>query len=545
MEYFAPTDETTAAAVHGWKLVMLFDPAHKWERPSSMLVFKGTFDEYEQGNVKSTPVFRTNCESSTLCAEAAVKVAAAKSNGTDIATTIANIKTSSGRPAPEVCMNYPANWTDSSGHNCLNYESFAWCPNLADPDSYLAVLSSDGVGASRACCTCGGGQMRKVSEGEDSAAILANAWQPLKWTAARAGAKAVVEPGSKSASVQCTDAKDWRSQGGYGCRSYDLFEWCTTDADVGAGWHNKDDGSISEWANSDGTDAFEACCACGGGTREVKVDSSVTTVEVSVPTCEDVHGFETNVGGVSYMCTDLKQRDWCSSSKSAAENGWDAEWGDVANFIDANAGNGAGGMSARDACCECGGGRSVGMSTVAQVVRGNGEHGRTTSVLTLQNKLMIGAACGTLLLLGVVMVLAQRTGIGMNSSEGVAGKTPSSADAQQMTAWNDTILSHVDVTQGAHAQREAAPEGKWMNVPARTLPFASPHPGLSVTMGVPTGGLRSLGGVLSGDTRSRSDIAEADSKELAMWRQMAASGKLAHTSESAIVRADNDILSIL
>ena len=35
MEYFAPTDETTAAAVHGWKLVMLFDPAHKWERPSS------------------------------------------------------------------------------------------------------------------------------------------------------------------------------------------------------------------------------------------------------------------------------------------------------------------------------------------------------------------------------------------------------------------------------------------------------------------------------------------------------------------------------
>ena len=63
------------------------------------------------------------------------------------------------------------------------------------------------------------------------------------------------------------------------------------------------------------------------------------------------------------------------------------------------------------------------MSTVAQVVRGNGEHGRTTSVLTLQNKLMIGAACGTLLLLGVVMVLAQRTGIGMNRSERGEGRT--------------------------------------------------------------------------------------------------------------------------
>jgi hypothetical protein len=544
-EYFAPVDETSATAVKGWKLVMNFDPQHSWDKPSSMHVFKGEWTEFVSGETQSTPVFRTNCDTAGLCTNDTAVVKAGKSNTTNATNTLSHQLT------PEVCTNYPLTWKDSSGHNCLNYETFGWCPNLASPASYLTSLSVDGVGAAKACCTCGGGVMRKVSEGDDSNAILVKSWQPLKWSAAREGSVAAAkEAATDDKGVvhgdkgQCTDAPNWHSSGGYKCKMYELFEWCTVDAHVGPGWHEAEDGSISEWADADGTDAFEACCTCGGGTRaQDPAPAAGPVVEVAMPTCTDVHGFETHVGGVSYTCTDLKQRDWCSSTKSVADNGWDSEWGDVANFIDANAGNGAGGMNARHACCECGGGRSVGMSTAAQSVRHDAEHETDTSVLTLSNKIMISAACGVVLLLSVVVVLAQRTGVSMSSQDGVVEKANAN---QAMTVWNDSILSQVDVRPGTHAnKRVVSPVKPWMNVRGPTLPFATPHPAMTVQMAAASGGLRSLGRSTP-ELASRADIADADGRELAMWRRMAASGQFVGSgNELAMVPGDTDILAIL
>jgi hypothetical protein len=67
---------------------------------------------------------------------------------------------------------------------------------------------------------------------------------------------------------------------------------------------------------------------------------------------------------------------------------------------------------------------------------------------------------------------------------------------------------------------------------------------MTVQMAAASGGLRSLGRSTP-ELASRADIADADGRELAMWRRMAASGQFVGSSnELAMVPGDTDILAI-
>ena len=48
------------------------------------------------------------------------------------------------------------------------------------------------------------------------------------------------------------------------CQKYKDSKWCTLDGGYGTGWLSSY-GSFSTFANSEGVDASQACCACGGG----------------------------------------------------------------------------------------------------------------------------------------------------------------------------------------------------------------------------------------------------------------------------------------
>lgn len=48
------------------------------------------------------------------------------------------------------------------------------------------------------------------------------------------------------------------------CSVYASYNYCTSTGGEGSGWKSSW-GKISDWANSDGLSAADACCACGGG----------------------------------------------------------------------------------------------------------------------------------------------------------------------------------------------------------------------------------------------------------------------------------------
>lgn len=73
---------------------------------------------------------------------------------------------------------------------------------------------------------------------------------------------------SSAAEVQCNDAPlYWVDTDGQGCGDYHRDHFCTPDGKTGYGWNPKW-GSISHYA-SNGRDAFQACCQCGGGSAPV------------------------------------------------------------------------------------------------------------------------------------------------------------------------------------------------------------------------------------------------------------------------------------
>ena len=72
--------------------------------------------------------------------------------------------------------------------------------------------------------------------------------------------------GSTFREPTCTDSPfGWKSNNGRTCAEYKSNKWCKPNG-YGTGW-NSADGSFSDWANSAGVDASQACCACGAGTK--------------------------------------------------------------------------------------------------------------------------------------------------------------------------------------------------------------------------------------------------------------------------------------
>ena len=69
----------------------------------------------------------------------------------------------------------------------------------------------------------------------------------------------------------CTDKPlGWTDIGGDTCATYKSSKWCKPDGSSGTGWAASS-GRFSDYANSAGVDASEACCACGAGVKMYEI----------------------------------------------------------------------------------------------------------------------------------------------------------------------------------------------------------------------------------------------------------------------------------
>merc|ERR1719424_2459886 len=92
---------------------------------------------------------------------------------------------------------------------------------------------------------------------------------------------------------------------------------------------------FEQYAN-EGVDGLSACCGCGGGVREGEA------------ACMDNTGWIDNEGD---NCAAYRNSKWCENG--AVSSGWEADWGELSEYA-------VGGLSASDACCDCGGGGEAG-----------------------------------------------------------------------------------------------------------------------------------------------------------------------------------------
>ena len=74
---------------------------------------------------------------------------------------------------------------------------------------------------------------------------------------------------------------DWVDSDGDGCSVYSAQDYCTPTGGVGPGW-SIDWGAFADYA-TDGKDASEACCACGGGGELSGVPSTCSPVPIRAP----------------------------------------------------------------------------------------------------------------------------------------------------------------------------------------------------------------------------------------------------------------------
>lgn len=135
----------------------------------------------------------------------------------------------------------------------------------------------------------------------------------------------------------CTDfPPSWTDSEGDACYSYSVLSLCTSDGHSGSGWR-KEWGTFQSFT-SNGYDASEACCACGGG--------SFTNQGYNAHRCADKVDWEDKDGD---GCYEYGLNNWCTDDGEPGP-GWHTEdWGQMSLFTH----NGA---SALEACCVCGGG---------------------------------------------------------------------------------------------------------------------------------------------------------------------------------------------
>jgi len=70
----------------------------------------------------------------------------------------------------------------------------------------------------------------------------------------------------------CIDQpQNWKSSEGDSCSVYVSYQYCTQDGREGPGWRHQQWGPITNYADSHGRSAYDACCGCGGGSRRVFV----------------------------------------------------------------------------------------------------------------------------------------------------------------------------------------------------------------------------------------------------------------------------------
>jgi len=226
-----------------------------------------------------------------------------------------------------------------------------------------------------------------------------------------------VLPSTIHAAVNCKDDEGWADKDGDNCFEYTSSAWCTMahgSAVPGVGWHEDDWGSIRSFGSGpNNISAFTACCSCGGGNRDaMALPTSSTTRHTwnsckckmswddsvfghcNEPCCnpnhdpygewclvEDVECEDNDWGycrptGLNVVrqaivgCTDTaswKDKDgddcvaygqnfWCTKD-GRYDVVWHESWGTFDSLKDKN------GISAKNACCACGGGNKDGNTT--------------------------------------------------------------------------------------------------------------------------------------------------------------------------------------
>jgi len=83
----------------------------------------------------------------------------------------------------------------------------------------------------------------------------------------------------------CHDVYNWRTREGDSCSDFEQYNYCTPNGRTGNGWRSQW-GSITsgKYRDRNGYTCFQACCACGGGSRG-DVDEVAEEWTVVQPTC--------------------------------------------------------------------------------------------------------------------------------------------------------------------------------------------------------------------------------------------------------------------
>jgi len=196
---------------------------------------------------------------------------------------------------PTSCQDM-SSWTDITGETCASYAKNNWCTpvggfglNWSDgPFSLFA--DKNGVDATQACCSCGGGILVSCADqpdwldvtGESCASYVSNQWCTStggfgpSWTdgafslfADKNGIDATQAccGCGGGVAVTCTNQNKWADVSGETCGSYTANNWCTPTGAFGPGWS---DGPFEAYADKNGVDATDACCNCGGGAVDIK-----------------------------------------------------------------------------------------------------------------------------------------------------------------------------------------------------------------------------------------------------------------------------------
>jgi len=270
---------------------------------------------------------------------------------------------------------YDSKWTDSLSNSCQMYEEFKLCnPNKTTGPGWqpkwgsIQSLAADHLSAYEACCACGKndvpGQTKKtnvvvstsptsIEYNKDSRPRPRPKPEVTTVTTPTRAPSAQLEPKGqmiiKEKVVQiCVDhPKTWQSRDGETCTDYIADDYCTSEGRPGPGWET-DWGYFESWAKPNSVAAHVACCGCGGGKM----------IDVVVLAKDDVGGPGEGcqnlprdwVSGDGETCATYATKKYCTKSGKPG-TGWQASWGSFDSFKDYTYG-----MSANDACCNCGGG---------------------------------------------------------------------------------------------------------------------------------------------------------------------------------------------
>eukprot|EP00667_Euglena_gracilis_P007708 EG_transcript_7794 len=148
---------------------------------------------------------------------------------------------------------------------------------------------------------------------------------PGRRSSQRLKAAAVRPSPSPSPFGVCEDVPGWKDSVNFTCEDYAANFLCNPDGSYGDGWLLDLWGPFSAYADANGVDATEACCACGR------------------PGCSDLPQWKDREGDT---CERYQQYDYCTAHRGYG-NGWSPDWGTFADYA-------AAGVDATEACCACG-----------------------------------------------------------------------------------------------------------------------------------------------------------------------------------------------